>query len=73
MYFKLAYVAKLSIIINTGYTASAYNENIDKQLAQLIYETFSYKIFVYQKIKLLQKFYATKIWHYYVRYHMHPL
>ena len=40
----------LSIIsISAGSTASTYNQNIDKQLAQLINENFSYEIFVYQK------------------------
>ena len=42
--------AKLSIIISINSTASTYNQNIDKRLAQLFHEIFSYKTFVYQKI-----------------------
>ena len=55
VYFKLAYVAKLSIIISTSSTASAYNQNMDKQLVQLVYKTFSCETFVYQKILLFTK------------------
>ena len=56
-YFKLAYVAKLyvAIIISAGSTASAYNGNIDKQLATT-YKNFDCEIFVYQKILVFTKF-----------------
>ena len=47
----------LSIIsISAGSTASTYNQNIDKQLAQLINENFSYEIFVSQKTLHFRKF-----------------
>ena len=63
VYFKLAYVAKLSIIINTGSTASIYNRNIDKRLAQFTRTFLTIRIFVYRKVLDFTKFLYYKIWH----------
>ena len=69
MYFELVYVAKLSIIISANSTASAYNQNIDKRLTQLVYKTFSYET---QKILLFTKFLCYEILALYGRIHSFP-